>query len=208
VTVIDHLVYGVADLGAAVADLERAVGVRPALGGAHTGMGTHNALLSLGSCYLELIAPDPGQPDPDGPRPFGLDELSSPRLVTFAARPSPHETLGSVIGEARTKGYDPGTAVAMSRTTPHGETLHWHLTFPRPDTDGLVPFLIDWGATPQPSDTAPGGVEIVELVAEHPHPARIERARSALGLHEPPVREGERPRLTAVVRGPAGEATL
>ena len=82
---IDHLVYGAADLGAAVNDLERRFGVGAAAGGKHLGIGTHNALLALGPrTYLEVIAPDPDQPVPANARPFGLDELTAPRLVGWA----------------------------------------------------------------------------------------------------------------------------
>lgn len=205
---IDHLVLAVPDLATAIDEVERATGVRPAEGGAHEDLGTHNALVSLGDCYLELIAVDPSGRAPAGPRPFGVDDLTAPRLATFAVRPSRHESLGTIIGAARSHGYDPGTAVAMSRKPPHGDTLHWHLTFPPTEHDGLVPFLIDWGATPRPSDTAPGGVELVELVAEHPDPPTIERARRALGLREPPVRRAERAALHALLRGPAGELSV
>ena len=82
---IDHLVYGAPDLGAAVNDLERRFGVGAAAGGKHLGIGTHNALLALGPrTYLEVIAPDPDQPVPANARPFGLDELTAPRLVGWA----------------------------------------------------------------------------------------------------------------------------
>ena len=42
---IDHLVYAVPDLAAAVIDLEARFGVAPSPGGAHVGLGTFNALL-------------------------------------------------------------------------------------------------------------------------------------------------------------------
>jgi len=56
--------------------MEGRFGVRARAGGKHNGQGTHNALLGLGAqTYLEIIAPDPGQPTPSMPRPFGVDGL-------------------------------------------------------------------------------------------------------------------------------------
>ena len=59
------------------------------MGGSHPGLGTHNALLSLGDeSYLEIIAPDPTQPKPDHPRIFGLDEGWPDGLLTaFSVHP-------------------------------------------------------------------------------------------------------------------------
>ena len=54
-TGIDHLVIAVADVDAAAAELEAAVGLRATGGGRHPGQGTLNRLVWFGDSYLELI---------------------------------------------------------------------------------------------------------------------------------------------------------
>src|SRR5215210_173965 len=83
---IDHLVYAVPDLDRGVAHIEQLLGVRATPGGRHAGRGTHNALLALGpKTYLEIIGPDPAQTDTGKPFWFGVDGLTAPALVTWAA---------------------------------------------------------------------------------------------------------------------------
>ena len=82
---IDHLIYRAPDLARAVDDVEERFGVRAQAGGKHIGLGTHNALLALGPrTYLEIIAPDPSQPQPSVPRPFGIDRVGRGGLVGWA----------------------------------------------------------------------------------------------------------------------------
>lgn len=203
---VDHLVYAVPDLVAGVAAMERLLGVRAAMGGRHAGRGTHNALLSLDAgAYLEIIAPDPEQPDPATPRAFGLDTLREPRLVTWAARTRHIEQQAE---DARLEGYDPGPVVPMSRTLPDGAVLRWRLTMP-PERkgDGVVPFLIEWEPGPHPSETSPHGCRLVTLTAEHPHPAEIDRMLAALGVGLA-VAEAGRPALIATIECPRGTVVL
>src|SRR5205807_5926042 len=104
VRMIDHIVYGVFDLEAGVADLERRLGIRAVAGGKHPGRGTHNALLGLGGqTYLEIIARDPDQKQSPPRLQFALDELTRPRLVAWAIRA---HGIDAVVERARRTGYD------------------------------------------------------------------------------------------------------
>ena len=221
--VIDHIVYAVPDLASAIDWFEESTGVRPALGGSHDGMGTHNALVSFGACYLELIAPDPGQPNPPSsgrPRPFGLDDVMAPggeqtALVGFAVRPGEGETIDDLADRAADAGYDPGQVVDMSRSTPSGELLSWRLTLP---TQRVLPFIIDWGETPKPHTTQPGGVELTSFAIVHPRPfdvlgvlAALDLDITVVGTHESPdgdVGTDGRLGLAATITGVHGDVEL
>jgi glyoxalase-like protein len=197
--VLDHLVLAAPDLEQAVVWFAEATGVRPAPGGSHVGLGTANHLVGLGGGgYLEIIGPDPAQPDPDQPRPFGIDALSAPRLVTWAVGTA---DLDVTVQRARAAGYDPGDPLAMSRRTPDGDLLAWRLTPTRWDLgNGLVPFLIDWGTTPHPTTRDLPLTPLLELSARHPDPAPVADALAALGV-ELGLTAGEPATLTAVVQG-------
>ncbi len=202
--VIDHLVYAVADLTEGIDWFEQQTGIRPAMGGAHKGLGTHNALVSLGECYLEIIAPDPGRPDPEMPRPFGIDDLDGPGLVGFAVRPTDDETIEDLVDRCLESGYDTGPISAMSRQAPNGDLLVWALTFPSSPT---LPFIIDWGDTALPSTTQPRGVELENFAVNHPLPFNVMGPLAALGL-DIDVVAAERGGLTATITGPIGSAEL
>ncbi len=192
------------DVARTSAELEARLGVRPGPGGQHLGLGTHNALLSLGpSSYLEVVGPDPAQPEPAGPRPLGVDGLTEPRLVAWAvAVPD----LEDAVGAALERGHDLGPAYAMQRRRPDGVVLAWRLT-PPPSQLDVVPFLIDWGDSPHPAIDAPGGVALVALRARHPDPASVANLLAALDvdLH---VEYGDAPALLATLSGPAGTVEL
>lgn len=173
---IDHLVYATPDLQSAVAEIETRFGVAPTPGGAHLGLGTFNALLGLGNrTYLEIIGPDPAQPDPDEPRPFGIDTLEAPKLVAWCA--APHRPLDEVARAARAAGFETGEVRSMTRQRPDGVILEWTLT--EPPVEGVLPFFIDWGRTVHPSESLPVGGTLVALDLFHPQPRTIDLMLSA-----------------------------
>lgn len=201
---IDHLIYAAPDLDAAVADLDERFGVHAAGGGQHLGQGTHNTLLGLGgSAYLELVAPDPRQPEPDAPRPYGVDGVTRPGLVGWAvACPG----IEDAVARARERGFDPGGVIDGRRVTVDGELLRWRLTR-NALTAGVVPFLIDWGDTSHPAASAPVGLVLASLHVESPDATTVRRALDALDA-DVEVRPADRPALVARLRGPHGEAEL
>lgn len=203
---VDHLVYAVADLGEGMDDIGRRLGVVPTAGGRHPGAGTHNALVGLGpATYLEIIAREAGVPAPSGPLPFGLAGGGLPRLAGWALATADIEAS---VRRAREIGFDPGEIESMSRIDPSGTELKWRLTRPIGGPDrGLIPFLIDWGATEHPAARARHGCRLVRISGEHPDTARIMGAVAALG-GALDVRPAVHPSLVAVIEGPAGSIEL
>jgi hypothetical protein len=203
---IDHLVYATPNLATSVEQIERLLGVRAVPGGQHPGAGTRNSLIALGDeTYLEIIGPDPDQPKPARPRRFGIDELKAPRLVTWAVKGA---DLEAIVENAKTHDVDLGQVQSGSRRRPDGVLLSWRLTVsPVLTADGIVPFFIDWGKTPNPAAALPKGCVLVGLRAEHPDADRIRAALSALGLNLR-VDAGSAPALIATIRSAHGDVEL
>lgn len=203
---IDHLVLATPDLELGIAHVENLVGARAALGGRHEGRGTWNALLSLGTdVYLEIIAPDPAQPDPPTPRVFGLDEVTAPRLARWAARST---SLEDIIARANRIGVDLGTIKDGRRRRADGVELAWRYTDPAVvAAGGLIPFFIDWGTSPHPALTAPTGARLVELRGEHPEATSVGRQLDGLGIRMA-VTGGRGAALVALIEGARGLVEL
>jgi hypothetical protein len=205
-TIVDHLVYATPDLQFGIETIEKMTGVRAVSGGQHTGRGTRNALISAGpGVYLEIIGRDPDQPTPPQPRPFGIDGLQEPRLVTWVAKGA---NLESFAKEAAHAGVKLGEVIDGSRQRADGAVLSWRFTDPRTVAfDGLVPFFIDWGKTPHPAGTATPGLSLIGLRAEHPDPEPVQEALHTLGL-DLRVQRGPRPALIATLDTPRGRLEL
>lgn len=203
---VDHLVYATPNLDEGVAAVTRLLGVAPTPGGQHPGRGTRNALVSLGPrTYIEIIGPDPDQPAPPLPRPFGIDTLSAPRLVTWAANESDLAGLSARAGAA---GLKVGPLADGNRRRLDGLLLTWRYTDPRVVvSDGIVPFFIDWGKTPHPAESAQSGGRLVDLRAEHPEAERVGAELAGLGLSMK-VAKSTRPALIATIASPRGRVEL
>src|SRR5262245_34103892 len=121
---LDHLVYATPDLDQTVVDLAGR-GITLSLGGPHPGHGTRNYLAALGNhSFLEVVGPDREQPDPVTARPFGVDNLTEARLMTWAIQVP---DLDEALDRARAGGHEPGEAQAMSRRRPDDVLLSWRL---------------------------------------------------------------------------------
>jgi Glyoxalase-like domain len=208
VSAVDHLLLGAADLDRGIAWVEKVTGVRPAAGGSHPGVGTRNALLSLGGQrYLELIAPDPAQKD----FRFHIDvrKLSEPRLITWAAATDDAEGLAK---KARAAGYSIFGPREGSRARPDGRTLRWKTVGVTTELggDGVepIPFFIEWaGASVHPSQDSPKGCELTTFEIEHPRPDAVKDMLAKLGI-EAKVGAGTSVRLSAALRTPKGTLKL
>lgn len=207
---LDHLLIGAPTLEDGIAWLEDRTGVRALKGGAHAGLGTWNALASLGPAqYIEIIAPDPDQPGVETFYVPSLRDFKEPRIATWAARgddPFPRftETLppGFICEPPRTG----------SRVRPDGTRVAWSLAFPRHadrgSLDGALPFFIEWEpGSPHPGLSAPSGLRLVSVSIAHPAHAALNEALLALGI-EDEAREAATPSIRVELDTPRGVVVL
>jgi hypothetical protein len=201
---IDHLVIGIADLEAGMAAFEVLTGVRPVYGGEHPHLGTHNALVGLGGAtYLEIIAPRPGAALADA---FGfLAELPRLTPVMWAVATDDIQRTAARLAGA---GYAVSEPVAGSRKQADGSTLHWTVCGMAAPDASSYPFFIEWGpASVHPSDSSPGGCELVSFDITDPKPKAVQALVGLLGL-DIGVRHGAEPSLAIGLRCPQGEVRL
>jgi hypothetical protein len=205
-TRLDHLVYATPDLNLGIATIDKLLGVKATPGGQHPGLGTRNALVALGPpSYLDIIGPDPEQPKPAGPRRFGIDELTAPRIVRWVVKGT---ALDTVAATAADRGVKLGPVIPGSRRRPDGVVLSWRYTDPNTNpAGGLVPFFIDWGSSPHPSATAARGATLVQVRAEHPEAERVQKMLDVLAL-DLKVQRGSAPAIIATIDSPRGQVEL
>jgi glyoxalase-like protein len=205
---VDHLLLGAPDLDHGIAWVEERTGVKAQMGGSHPGVGTRNALLSLGDRqYLEIIAPDPAQSAFN----FQIDlrKLAEPRLVTWAASTT---NLDEVVSRARTAGFQVFGPRDGSRVRPDGVTLKWRsagvLAGLAEAAIDPVPFFIQWAPdSVHPSTDAPRGCRLVSLEAAHQTPSKLQDALAQLGIATT-VRGDRHTALSATFETPRGRVVI
>lgn len=202
---IDHLVFAARDLDDGVAWMTERLGVDPAARGEHALMGTHNALWSLGTCYMEVIAIKPGARSTH-PRWFGLDtpevqaRLSrGVRFLTWQVR------VADVHAAVAAADHDLGRPLRVTR-----DNLHWQLTVRADGTmpgDGMIPVHIEWGkgvTTPEKA-LRDDGLRLRELCVGT---ARIGSALQDLGVADLVTTDPARDDLRACISTASGEVWL
>ena len=203
---LDHILLGCSDLDHGIAFVEQRLGAKAMFGGVHPGRGTQNALLSLGQRhYLEIIAPDPAQPNSKSARRSQLEKLTEPRLVEWAAHPGDLSSFAKRLQQAGLtfEGPTPG-----SRKRPDGRLLRWQTLTLNDDASGLLPFFIEWSAdSPHPSTDAPAGCLLTRFELATPEPDKLAKTLVLLSL-DVPVVKGEKPQLRARIAGPKGTLEL
>lgn len=200
---IDHLMWACADLDAGVEEIERLTGVRAELSGSHRGLGTRNALLSLGQTYLEIIAPDPNQ-DLEGNFGGRLAALNDTGLLSFAMTYRGLEELRAKLAD---KGVMVSGVQKTHRDTTEGLSLEWELLFVR-SIPG-APFYIDWLECAHPATTSPVGCELLNLdvaVSDTGEFEKLTRKANLLSLKEDDSEKSVS--LTAKLKTPNGIVKL
>jgi hypothetical protein len=177
---LDHFIYAGRDLDSMSAQFEHLTGIAPGRGGRHPGLGTHNALASLGrDVYFELLAVDPEQKQSlEGTMGGRIDALPFPRLFAYMLKGRDLELHKKVLAQSGI-GADLFDA---SRATPDGRTLKWRLLVPHDNPFGdFVPKFIDWLDTPHPATTSVTGCTFNSFEIGHPDAPRLNALLAALG---------------------------
>lgn len=194
--------YAFASLDEGNAWAESVLGVTPAYGGEHVGLGTRNSLLSLGETYLEIIAPDPTQ-ELTGNFGERLSKLTEPGLVTWAVQGQLAEIAEALDGV----GVQTVGPKRTERKTTSGDVMVWELLFPiAGELGGCMPFFIDWLDCQHPSTTNPAGGVFVSMSITSPDPVLLRNILSAISL-DVEVRQGE-PAIEVVIESDGGETVL
>lgn len=201
---LDHIVLGIAELEAGIDRLEALTGVRPAPGGDHPELGTHNALISLGPRqYLEVLAPRPGVEPAEAFRFLRDLDLLTP--VTWAIATDDASQTAKRLSAA---GHPTTGIVPGSRIQGGGRRLEWRMFMLAELGIEGPPFFIEWGqGSPHPAETAPAGCRLESFSFAHPDSERLKEIFDLLGLSVD-VSAGPAPELRVQIRCLSGIVRL
>lgn len=197
---IDHFAWSSPSLERAIDDLERLSGVRARIGGSHPGMGTCNALVSLGpNLYLALDAPDPAQ-ELRGNNGARMAAQGGYNMDLFAVSTDDIEAARELL--CRLGVYS--EIRAGGRETPDGTDLKWRYLLTDPTPYGCaMPHISQWDTDNHPSLDAPKGCSLERFVVHHPSADAVGALYDALGLEIETV-DGATASLQVALRGGHG----
>lgn len=205
-TRIDHVVIAVPDLDRAMARY-RKLGFSVFTGGAHPGMGTHNAIALNEEDYLELLAiRDPAEQKTAAARPgswvAGLAEfITAGGGIRYVVVQS--DDLAADVAAMRARGVDVTDALDGSRVTPAGSALRWRMAVLGPQNP--LPVFFIQHLTPMAERRKQFPETARQTGAAHPNgvyglertyivTSNVERAAAAyakvLGMPQPAITKG------------------
>jgi Glyoxalase-like domain len=148
---LDHVLLGTANLESAMQDFEQKTGVKPVMVTSLKGCGTVSARLAFENCiFLEIVAPDPKQPDCTSALKERLAQLpvdgkTSMVPLGYAVRHKKALDMQKERFEPMGFACDQVTMVAHDRM----KLWKWDMVFlegpAAADDGGLVPFFVNWG---------------------------------------------------------------
>jgi len=125
--------------------------------------------------------------------------------MTFAIRSDDLETLSAA---ARREGISLQGPVAMGRDRPDGVRVDWTILYLEDSRFGeAIPFVIDWGISPHPSESVPVGCQLRSFAVLHPEADELTRLYGALEIPVP-VKRGAYPGFVAELATPNGDVVL
>jgi hypothetical protein len=132
-------------------------------------------------------------------------DLKSPALVGWAIHRHDVDNFAAALhtADVQTVGPKPG-----SRKRPDGTTLTWKSLTLQNDSDGILPFFIEWGAgSLHPSADAPQGCRLTQLEIGSPDPSSVKSLAGKLQL-DVRISRAETLQLHATIAGPKGSLAL
>jgi hypothetical protein len=165
---IDHIVWGVADLDRAAVQVRADYGLASVPGGRHSGWGTANRIIPLGSSYLELLSvvnADEAAADPVGSG-YARHIRTAGGLMLWCLATDDLEAIAARLGL---------TIQAKSRVLPDGTRIGWRSAGLLAALDNpSLPFFIEWDVDPEHHPghmeadhaSAPAGISSVTVGAD------------------------------------------